>query len=157
MFISAFSKGTPAFSVVQLLWINMIMDILAALALAAERPQMSVIKNPPVKNSDSIITDTMWRQILGMSAYIIFISIIMIYFADNIWALDYSNADTWINEDGTASNKCKVFTLIFNAFIYLNMFNMINSRKVKGDQLNVFEHIFDNFYFLGVFASVCVV
>ena len=49
-FICALTKGVPAFSVVQLLWINMIMDMLAALALAAERPQTSQIKNPPVKS-----------------------------------------------------------------------------------------------------------
>lgn len=46
--IVALALGEAAFSVVQLLWINMIMDLLAALALAAERPTSSSIKNPPV-------------------------------------------------------------------------------------------------------------
>ena len=82
----------PMFSVVQLLWINMVMDILAALALAAERPQGSIIKNAPVKDTDSIITVTMLRQIYGMTAYISFTMIMNIFFIDNFYS--------WLDVEG---------------------------------------------------------
>lgn len=61
LFLIALMTGQAAFTVVQLLWINMIMDMFAALALAAEKPQKSVIKNPPVKDTEAIITKAMWR------------------------------------------------------------------------------------------------
>lgn len=67
----------------------MIMDMLAALALAAERPQLTVINNPPVKNSDAIITQTMWRQILGMTLHITLVMVFMFFFLDDMWDLEF--------------------------------------------------------------------
>ena len=48
LMVVALAVGAPIFSVTQLLWINLIMDLMAALALAAEPPTPSTIKNPPV-------------------------------------------------------------------------------------------------------------
>lgn len=45
------------------------MDTFAALALATERPHPSIIKNPPVRKGDKIMTPVIWRQIYGMAAY----------------------------------------------------------------------------------------
>ena len=99
---------------------------------------------------------TMWRQILGMSIFISSIMVFMFFFIDNMWDLPYADTDDWINLDGTPSNKCKVFTMLFNTFIYLHLFNKINCRKVKGDQMNVFEHIHSNFYFISVFFGIAL-
>lgn len=66
----------------------MIMDILAALALAAERPNDSVIKEQPIKENEPVITEFMWRQIIGMSAYITLIMTFLFFFVDNIWDLN---------------------------------------------------------------------
>ena len=76
----------------------MIMDILAALALAAERPSSSAIDNPPVKTSDSMITKTMWRMILGMTLYTSLVMLFMFLFLDNFFELPYANTDPWFNE-----------------------------------------------------------
>jgi Ca2+-transporting ATPase len=59
--IVALAVGTPIFSVTQLLWINMIMDLMAALALAAEPPTPSSINNPPMTKGQNIITQIMWK------------------------------------------------------------------------------------------------
>jgi len=53
--------GDAIFTVVQLLWINMIMDTLAALALATERPHPDIIKTPPTRKGDRIMTPYIWR------------------------------------------------------------------------------------------------
>ena len=156
MFISAFSSGTPAFSTIQLLWINMIMDMLAAIALAAERPQLSIINNPSVKNHEKLITKTMWKQIIGMSGYITLVMAIMFFFIDNMWDLPYSYNDSFLDSDDNPTNKNIVFTLLFNTFIYLHMFNQINCRKIQNDQFNVFSHILNNCYFLVTFSSIVV-
>jgi len=53
--------GEVPLGTVQLLWINLIMDTFAALALATERPHPSIIRTPPVKKGDLIMTRIMWR------------------------------------------------------------------------------------------------
>jgi Ca2+-transporting ATPase len=52
VFIGAVFRGQSPLTTVQLLWINLIMDTLAALALATERPHPSIIRNPPIKKGD---------------------------------------------------------------------------------------------------------
>jgi len=47
----------------------MIMDTLAALALATERPHPAIIRTPPVKKGEDIMVATMWRQIYGVGIY----------------------------------------------------------------------------------------
>ena len=62
VFISAIIKGESCLTSIQLLWINLIMDTLAALALATERPHPSIIRNPPIKRGkDNIMTKAIWR------------------------------------------------------------------------------------------------
>ena len=52
-----------------MLWINMIMDSLASLALATEPPTEALLDRAPVNRSDSIITPRMWTFIVGHSMY----------------------------------------------------------------------------------------
>jgi magnesium-transporting ATPase (P-type) len=158
LFIIALASGLQAFSVVQLLWLNMIMDLLAALALAAERPQLSIIENPPVRSNDQMITLTMWRQILGMTAYITLVMIFMFFFLDDIQDLQFDSfSPIWYDQNDNPTAQNKYFTMLFNIFVYLHLFNEINCRKVSNDQYNVFDHLFSNFYFLGVFITTIAV
>ncbi|KAF0923380.1 hypothetical protein E2562_006285 [Oryza meyeriana var. granulata] len=64
-FVSACIIGSAPLTAVQLLWVNMIMDTLGALALATEPPNDEMMKRPPVRRGDSFITRIMWRNILG--------------------------------------------------------------------------------------------
>lgn len=93
IFIGAVFKGEAALTVVQLLWINLIMDTLAALALATERPHQTVILTPPVKKGDQVMTQVIWRQIYGMSAYMIIVLAILLFFGEFIWDIEYAKAD----------------------------------------------------------------
>jgi Ca2+ transporting ATPase len=91
VFLGAATKGESPFSIPQLLWINLIMDTFAAIALGSERPHPSIIRNPPVKEKDPLMTTTMWKQIYGMTLYIFFITTIMYFFVDNMWDIEYTN------------------------------------------------------------------
>ena len=158
MVLVALASGQQAFSVVQLLWLNLIMDMFAALALAAERPQKSVITNQPFRNQDDIITETMWRQIIGMTGFVSLIMIVLFMFLDEMWDLgEFSFDQEWFASDGTPSAKCVYFTMLFNCFIYLHLFNEINSRKIRPDQWNVFEHLIDNLMFIVIFAATIAI
>lgn len=69
VFISGITLGESPFNVIQLLWINMIMDTLAAIALATEPPHPTDLKKEKIKKYDRIIVKSMWRQILSQAIY----------------------------------------------------------------------------------------
>ena len=68
-FIGAISqKGTPL-KAVQLLWVNLIMDTMAALALGTERPTRALLARKPYGRNGTLISYIMWRNIIGQSLY----------------------------------------------------------------------------------------
>jgi magnesium-transporting ATPase (P-type) len=93
IFIGAISLGETPLTAVQLLWINLIMDTFAALALATERPHPSIIKNPPIKKGDQIMTPVLWRQIYGMSLYMVIVLVVLMFFGEMMWDIPYAKAD----------------------------------------------------------------
>jgi len=69
VFLGGLSLGNSPFSVTQLLWINMIMDTLAAIALATEPPHPTTLKLEKQKKQDKIILPVMWRNIGVQAIY----------------------------------------------------------------------------------------
>ncbi len=67
--ISAAGQRDPPLTPVQLLWVNLIMDTMGALALGTEIPTMALLKRKPYKQQSSIISRLMWRHILAQSAF----------------------------------------------------------------------------------------
>lgn len=65
------------------------MDTLAALALATEVPRPSIIATPPIRKGDNILTPVIWRQIYGVTAYIVIMMTFLIVFGHLIWDLKY--------------------------------------------------------------------
>lgn len=66
---------------IQLLWVNMIMDSFASLALATESPKSDILDRPPFPKKAAIITKLMWRSILGHALYQFIVLILVIFFA----------------------------------------------------------------------------
>jgi len=162
---------------VQLLWINLIMDTFAALALSSEPPLKNVIQGPPFKEGVSILSPTVWRQIMGVALWTVIVMMIVMIFGQMISGLpDYDrstpkiypmpdNFDKRTASDYTTSDKVYVkslskqkhFTYIFNVFVCLHAFNMINCRKIGRRDFNVFESFFHNMLFLFFFTMIFVV
>lgn len=82
--------GRSPFSVIQLLWINLIMDVLAALALATEAPHPTELKKNMVDEKAPIILPVMWRSIYSQVAYQCLIMTIMLYFAPLMGGYSYN-------------------------------------------------------------------
>lgn len=101
VFFGCATKGESPLNVVQLLWINLVMDTLAAIALGSERPHPSIIKSPPFKEKEQVVTKVMWRQIFGVSAYIVLVMILQFFFADNMWGIDYKDTYGWVYSEAT--------------------------------------------------------
>lgn len=134
------------------------MDTLAAIALGSERPHPNIIKNGPVSDRDPLITSSMLKQIYGMTLYIFMVSTILYFFLDDMWDLDYAQSGNLYDEDtGLATNKGIVYTMIFNSFVWMHIFNEFNCRKVGATQWNVFNGLITNWVFLVVVGAIIAI
>ncbi len=156
VFVGSIFKGATVFSVVQLLWLNMIMDTLAAIALAAEQPRLEAIKDFPIKQGEPIVTKAMWRQIIGTTLYSSLIMFLMFWFNEDIWGITYNMSDPWM-DGADPSKKTEAFTMLFNIFVYMHLFNLINCRQIKPTRRNVLKGLTTNIYFIVIFISIVII
>jgi Ca2+ transporting ATPase len=89
VFIGGLYFGESPLSAVQLLWINLIMDTFAAIALSTEPPLASVLCGVPFKSNAAILSGTVWRQIIGVSLWNVIVMVFIILFGSLIAGLDY--------------------------------------------------------------------
>ncbi|KAF4124368.1 P-type Ca2+ transporter type 2C [Geosmithia morbida] len=139
-FVTAVSSDDEesVLTAVQLLWVNLIMDTLAALALATDPPQHSILDRKPEPRTASIITTCMWKMILGQAMYQLLITFLLYYGGPNgVLPLDYQ-----------PSSK-EISTLVFNTFVWMQIFNQWNNRRLDNN-LNIFEGILQNPYFIAI-------
>jgi len=119
--------GESPFSPVQLLWINMIMDTLASLALSTEHPNKNIMNGPPFKESTELITPPIWRQVFGVSIFQTIIMAVVVYAGPSLWGFNYKFTDTTTCVDPTGYTGCadkkKHMTLLFNIFVQMQLFN----------------------------------
>ncbi|XP_055000223.1 plasma membrane calcium-transporting ATPase 4 isoform X1 [Sorex araneus] len=135
---------------VQMLWVNLIMDTFASLALATEPPTDSLLKRHPYGRNKPLISRTMMKNILGHAVYQLVVIFCLVFAGEKFFDID-SGRKAPLN-----SPPSQHYTIIFNAFVLMQLFNEINSRKIHGER-NVFGGIFRNFIFcsvvLGTFIS----
>lgn len=112
-FVSAISNESEesVLTAVQLLWVNLIMDTLAALALATDPPQDSVLDRKPERRDSSIISTTMWKMIIGQAIYQLVITFIIYYGGIRVLPGPDDLSDDQIQ------------TLVFNTFVWMQIFN----------------------------------
>ena len=77
-FGSACLKSSPL-TAVQMLWVNLIMDTFAALALATEAPEPGILDRQPIKKTEAIVTDVMWRNVWGHACFQMVILCVVIF------------------------------------------------------------------------------
>jgi Ca2+-transporting ATPase len=140
----ASSGEEGALSAVQLLWINLIMDTFAALALATDPASPVLLNRKPDKKTDPLFTVDMLKQILGQSAYQIVVILIFHFLGSRILGYHHSD-DSSIQKH----NDAVVQTLVFNAFVFAQITNSLNCRRLDR-KLNVFEGMLKNWYFLAI-------
>ena len=95
------------------------MDTLAALALGTEPPTPQLLERPPVGRKHPLISAVMWRNIIGQSIYQLAVLFGILY------------AGHYIVEYEVDSREH--YTFLFNAFVFCQVFNEINCRKVNKD------------------------
>ncbi|KAJ1278139.1 hypothetical protein BS78_04G056500 [Paspalum vaginatum] len=143
--VAAVSSGNVPLNAVQLLWVNLIMDTLGALALATEPPTDQLMKRPPVGRSEPLVTNIMWRNLFIQAVFQVAVLLTLNFRGRNLLHLTQDTLDH--------SSKVKN-TLIFNTFVLCQVFNEVNSRKPE--ELNIFDGVSRNHLFLTV-VSITVV
>ncbi|MED9931797.1 MAG: HAD-IC family P-type ATPase, partial [Catenibacillus sp.] len=136
---------TEPFSIVQILWINLIMDTLAAMAFGGEPILDRYMKDKPALRTDNILTSYI-KSAIGTSG--IFITLGSILILENIFGIT-----TFVTPEYCADPELYKKTFMFAFFIYSIIFNSLNTRSEK---LNLFEHINENKRFLVVMGAIFV-
>jgi magnesium-transporting ATPase (P-type) len=80
VFFGSVMLNDSPLTAVQMLWVNLIMDTLAALALATEPPDVNILTRWPQPSSKAIVTEIMWRNVYGHAIYQM-VALIVILFA----------------------------------------------------------------------------
>jgi len=128
-------------TVTQLLWVNLIMDTLAVLALCLEPPAPDTMKRPPVGRTVPFITRTMWENILGMGAY--FTVVLLILQATNFLGAD--------------KGQVREFpAVIFTTYVFFQVFNEFNCRSLN-PMRSAFDGLWASRNFLAVVALIVIV
>ncbi|XP_064414359.1 plasma membrane calcium-transporting ATPase 3b isoform X8 [Latimeria chalumnae] len=122
---------------VQMLWVNLIMDTFASLALATEPPTESLLLRRPYGRNKPLISRTMMKNILGHGVYQLVIIFTLLFAGEKFFDID-SGRNAPLH-----SPPSEHYTIIFNTFVMMQLFNEINARKIHGER-NVFDGIFSN-------------
>ncbi len=129
---------TPV-TVVQMLWINMIMDTLAGVAFAFEPPLYEYMKEYPKKNNEPIINKYMLNEIFftGLYSAILCIMFLKLPILTKIY-----------------ESESSLLTAFFGLFIFIDIFNCINART---ERVNVLKNITKNKIFIAIITFIVLV
>uniref|UniRef100_A0A4X1SFF1 Calcium-transporting ATPase n=1 Tax=Sus scrofa TaxID=9823 RepID=A0A4X1SFF1_PIG len=135
---------------VQMLWVNLIMDTLASLALATEPPTESLLLRKPYGRNKPLISRTMMKNILGHAFYQLVVVFTLLFAGEKFFDID-SGRNAPLH-----APPSEHYTIVFNTFVLMQLFNEINARKIHGER-NVFEGIFNNAIFCTIVLGTFVV
>ncbi|XP_053544040.1 plasma membrane calcium-transporting ATPase 1a isoform X3 [Ictalurus punctatus] len=125
---------------VQMLWVNLIMDTFASLALATEPPTESLLLRKPYGRNKPLISRTMMKNILGHAVYQLTVIFTLLFAGERLFDID-SGRNAPLH-----APPSEHYTVVFNTFVLMQLFNEINARKIHGER-NVFDGIFNNLIF----------
>jgi len=122
---------------VHLLWVNLIMDTFAALALATDPPTRQILNRKPEKKSAALITLNMWKMIVGQAVFQLVVTFVLNFSGESIF--NYKEEH----------QKEQLKTVIFNTFVWMQIFNQYNNRRLD-NKFNIFEGVQRNWFFIGI-------
>ena len=131
-------------TIIQLLWINLIMDTLGAIALGGEPALRRYMVDEPIKREENILSKSMMSTILVNGLFITFFSVafLKLPFFSELFAR------------GTIDDQAVFMTVFFNIFIFQVLFNLLNVRSMR---INILEHIGENRRFLQIVFLIIVI
>ncbi|CAL8260008.1 unnamed protein product [Merluccius merluccius] len=135
---------------VQMLWVNLIMDTFASLALATEPPTEALLLRKPYGRNKPLISRTMMKNILGHGIYQLTTIFTLLFAGEKLFDIDCGrNAPLH-------APPSEHYTIVFNTFVLMQLFNEINARKIHGER-NVFDGMFNNPIFCSIVFSTFII
>ncbi len=153
-FLGPFLGVKPPFTVLQLLWINVIMDTFAAIALCSEPPREGVMKLPPKRKDESILTRSMLQTIFGTAAFFVVVMLaLLLGMKYGGWFAEGSGPDP----EGWDFKPLRVrqVSIFFSVYIFFQVWNQINSRALT-PEASGFAGLLQNRTFLVIVGLVAV-
>ncbi|EQC33231.1 calcium-translocating P-type ATPase, PMCA-type [Saprolegnia diclina VS20] len=130
-------------SAIQLLWVNLIMDTFASLALATDSPTDALLERKPYPRTKALISRKMFKHIVGQGIFQLIVILLLTFVPSLI------NVKAGYKDERDGNNPTEHYTMIFNTFVFLQLFNEINARRIH-DELNVFDGFFQNQLYIGI-------
>jgi len=118
-FGSVFLKDSPL-NAVQMLWVNLIMDTLGALALATEPPDEDILLRQPYKKNNPIVTQVMWRNVFGHAIYQIIVLSLVIFSGPGRLNLVHDYWSQCVTYDEADPAVCLAWNPYFTTELYQN-------------------------------------
>ncbi len=123
----AFMGMQSPLTVTQMLWVNLIMDTFAAMALASLPPSKAVMALKPRPRSAFIITKPMWRDIIGTGAIFFIALIVFLYYLEHVSITSLTQIGTLPLGDNTGLSPYEL-SVFFSTFVFLQFWNMFNAK-----------------------------
>lgn len=139
------------FTVTQFLWINLVMDALAAIALASEPADEKVLLDKPRNREEFIINPALLKAIVGFGGFVFILCTVVLWGMTNMPKLE-SWAPAWVTTFFSSMN----LTIFFAAYMILNWWNMFNARVIGKDK-SIFDGLGRNKKFSGTMILILVV
>lgn len=128
---------------VQMLWVNLIMDSLASLSLATDSPTDDLLDLKPYRNDEPLISQLLWRNIVGQGVFQLGLMYALVMHGDALFGVPGHSS-----VDGPSVH----YTLVFNIFVLLQLFNQVNARKIYGEP-DVLQGLGDNKLFMYILGG----
>jgi Ca2+-transporting ATPase len=150
-FIGPFLGIEPPFTVLQLLWINVIMDTFASIALCSEPPRASAMNQKPKRKDENIVTPSMFTTIMATAGFyiVVMLGILLAMKHGALFQREYEAADYAGKISPTQAG------MFFSIYVFFQIFNMINCRSLTPTESG-FSKLFVNPFFLGIVFAIAV-
>ncbi len=125
----AFMGTESPLTVTQMLWVNLIMDTFAAMALASLPPSEQVMNDKPRNREDFIINRPMWKSIIGVGGIFFLLLLAILYIFEHYDVQSITQIFSFIPQDiHQPTLSAKELAMFFTIFVFLQFWNMFNAR-----------------------------
>ena len=186
VFLTLFGSGLYRMAIlttVQLLWVNLIMDTLAALALATESPDPQLLKRAPHDKDEYMLSRKMIKFIICHSIYQLLVTLLITCIGDQFIPEDPGSSGTWTLSNGTSISRFSPYgyvrsgrlytltgdndyepyaddlggsrhmTVVFDTFVIMQVFNFVNARQLE-DRFNIFHRLHKSPMFIAIVVLI---
>ncbi len=152
-FLGPFFGVRPPFTVLQLLWINVIMDTFASIALCSEPPRPGLMNQPPKRKDENIVSPAMVRTIFATATFFVVTMMTLLIGMKHGW---FRGEEAWPGEGEFFPLNIRQVSIFFTVYVFFQVWNQINCRSLTPESSGL-SGILNNPTFLTIAGTVAVV